>query len=211
MIQFQNTISEIEFNLFNFPLYLPLIHRNEGMADLVYLLNTLVDKNGRILVDGIYQDVAPLRDDEKDIYDKISFDVSEYRKDVGCNKLAHNEDKMQLLMHRWRYPSLSIHGIEGAFYEPGQKTVIPRKVIGKFSIRIVPNQKIEQVERVVLAHLNAKWAERGSHNSFKAYLAHGGQPWAEDPSHPHYEAAKRATKHVYKVIHMARSINARNC
>lgn len=76
-------------------------------------------------------------------------------------------DKKQLLMHRWRYPSLSIHGIEGAFYEPGQKTVIPRKVIGKFSIRIVPNQTIAEVERLVLAHLNAKWAERGSPNSFK--------------------------------------------
>lgn len=149
------------------------------MADLIYLLNTLVDKDGRILIDGIHENVAPLRANEKDIYDQISFDVNEYRKDVGCNKLAHNEDKMQLLMHRWRYPSLSIHGIEGAFYEPGQKTVIPRKVIGKFSIRIVPNQTIEQVESAVLAHMNAKWAERGSPNSFKCYLAHGGRPWAE--------------------------------
>lgn len=77
-------------------------------------------------------------------------------------------------MHRWRYPSLSIHGIEGVFYEPSQKTVIPRKVIGKFSIRIVPNQTIELVERAVLAHMNVKWAERGSPNSFKCYLAHGG-------------------------------------
>ncbi len=31
-------------------------------------------------------------------------------------------------MHRWRYPSLSLHGIEGAFSEAGAKTVIPRKV-----------------------------------------------------------------------------------
>lgn len=169
------------------------------MADLVYLLNTLVDKDGRILIDGIYKDVAPLRANENDVYDKISFDVNEYRKDIGCNRLAHNEDKTQLLMHRWRNPSLSIHGIEGAFYEPGQKTVIPRKVIGKFSIRIVPNQTVAEVERAVLAHLNAKWAERGSPNTFKAYLAHGGSPWAADPNHPHYEAAKRATKHVYKV------------
>lgn len=172
---------------------------HEGMSDLIYLLNTLVDKDGRILVDGIYNDVAPIRDNEHETYEKISFDVEEYRNDIGCNKLAHKEDKKQLLMHRWRYPSLSIHGIEGAFYEPGQKTVIPRKVIGKFSIRIVPNQTITEVERLVLAHLNAKWAERGSPNSFKCYLAHGGLPWGEDPNHPHYEAAKRATKHVYKV------------
>jgi len=34
-----------------------------------------------------------------------------------------------------RHPSLSIHGIEGAFYGSGAKTVIPAKVTGKFSIR----------------------------------------------------------------------------
>lgn len=152
---------------------------HEGMADLIYLLNTMVDKDGRILIDGIYDDVAPLRENEHLTYQNISFDVNEYRKDIGCQKLAHKEDKTQLLMHRWRYPSLSIHGIEGAFYEPGQKTVIPRHVIGKFSLRIVPNQTIESVERQVLAHLNKKWAERGSSNTFKAYLAHGGLPWAE--------------------------------
>lgn len=31
-------------------------------------------------------------------------------------------------------------------------------------------------------------------------MSHGGQPWSEDPTHPHYEAAKRATQHVYKVV-----------
>lgn len=169
------------------------------MPDLIYLLNSLVDKDGKILVDGIYKDVAAVLPNEHETYDKISFNVDEYRNEIGCNKLAHKEEKNQLLMHRWRYPSLSIHGIEGAFYEPGQKTVIPRKVIGKFSIRIVPDQTIAEVERLVLAHLNAKWSERGSSNTFKAYLAHGGEPWSEDPNHEHYEAAKIATKHVYKV------------
>lgn len=169
------------------------------MSDLVYILGTLVDKDGKILVKDIYRDVAPLRPNEKDIYDKISFDVAEYRKDVGTSMLMHNEDKTQLLMHRWRYPSLSIHGIEGAFYEPGQKTVIPRKVIGKFSLRIVPNQEPDEIERLVCAYVNAKWVERGSPNTLKVFMAHGGKPWAEDPTHPHYEAAKKATQHVYKV------------
>jgi hypothetical protein len=36
-----------------------------------------------------------------------------------------------------RLPSLSLHGIEGAFAGPGAKTVIPAKVGGKFSIRCV--------------------------------------------------------------------------
>lgn len=52
-------------------------------------------------------------------------------------------------MHRWRYPSLSLHGIEGAFSASGAKTVIPRKVIGKFSIRLVPDMDPKVVEEQV--------------------------------------------------------------
>ncbi|GJQ87119.1 hypothetical protein Trydic_g23968 [Trypoxylus dichotomus] len=171
----------------------------EGMADLIYLLNTLVDKDGKILIPNIYQEVAQLAPGEKEIYSKIHFDVDEYRENIGTSMLAHGGVKEDLLMHRWRQPSLSIHGIEGAFSEPGQKTVIPRKVIGKFSIRIVPNQEPAKIEKYVLDHLRNKWNERSSPNRMKAYLAHGGEPWTEDPNHPHYQAGSRATKYVYNV------------
>ncbi|KAK9680218.1 Peptidase family M20/M25/M40 [Popillia japonica] len=171
----------------------------EGMADLIYLLNTLVDKNGKILIPGIYAEVAPEAPGERDIYQKIHFDVDEYKKNIGTSSLAHRGIKEELLMHRWRHPSLSIHGIEGAFSEPGQKTVIPRKVIGKFSIRIVPNQQPAQIEKYVVDYINSKWNERGSPNTMKVYLAHGGEPWTEDPHHPHYQAGIRATKYVYNV------------
>ncbi|XP_049818321.1 cytosolic non-specific dipeptidase [Aethina tumida] len=172
---------------------------HEGMTDLIYLLNTLVDKDGKIQIEGLYNEVAQLSDHEKKIYEKIDFSVDEYRADVGCKQLMHNEKKEGILMHRWRYPSLSIHGIEGAFSEPGQKTVIPRKVIGKFSIRIVPNQEPKQIEKYVVEHMQKMWAKRGSPNKMKAFMADGGHPWTEDPAHPHYEAASRATQHVYNV------------
>lgn len=169
------------------------------MSDLVYLLGTLVNKDGRIQINNLYKEVKPLRPNENEIYEKISFDVNEYKKDIGATKLMHAEDKTQLLMHRWRYPCLSIHGIEGAFYEPGQKTVIPRKVTGKFSIRIVPDQEPEQIEKYVCDYINAKWVERGSPNKMHVFMTNGGKPWAEDPNHPHYSAAKKATQHVYRI------------
>ena len=58
-------------------------------------------------------------------------------------------------------------GIEGAFYEPGQKTVIPCKVTGKFSIRIVPDMSPEKVTELVCKHVNNIWAVRGSPNDMK--------------------------------------------
>ncbi|XP_067001186.1 cytosolic non-specific dipeptidase [Anabrus simplex] len=171
----------------------------EGMPDLIYLLNTLVDKDGKILVSGIYDDVPPVTNEEKANYKDIEFDVAEYQKDLGASQLRHNGDKIELLMHRWRHPSLSIHGIEGAFSEPGAKTVIPRKVTGKFSVRIVPNQTPEKVEKCVVEHIKKQWEVRDSPNKMNVFMGHGGNSWTEDPSHPHYMAARKATKHVYKV------------
>ena len=78
------------------------------------------------------------------------------------------------LMHRWRYPALSMHGIQGAFSEPGAKTVIPRKVSGKFSIRIVPNQTPEVVNKLVNEYLNQMWKLRESPNEMKVINHHSG-------------------------------------
>lgn len=169
------------------------------MADLVHLLNTLLDKDGNILVTGLHDDVAELTPKEAALYDDIEFDVEEYKASVGSQQLLHKEDKVKLLQHRWRFPSLSIHGLEGAFSEPGCKTVIPRKVIGKFSIRIVPNQTPEKVEQVVVAYLNQQWKIRDSKNKMKAYMYHGGRAWLSDPDDPNYVAGRKATKHVYGV------------
>ncbi|CAG9770580.1 unnamed protein product [Ceutorhynchus assimilis] len=172
---------------------------HEAMADLVHILGTLVDKDGKILITNINNEVAQLTPKEQQLYEKINFDVAEYKADVGTKMLMHNEKKEKILMHRWRYPSLSIHGIEGAFSEPGQKTVIPRKVTGKFSIRLVPNQDPATIEKYVIDYLNKKWQEYGSPNNMKAYSAHSGRPWMSDPFDPHYTAGVKATKHVYGV------------
>ena len=104
---------------------------HEAMSDLIYLMNTLLDADGNITIDGINDDVAPVSEDELGKYGCLDFDLDEFMGDIGVTKLVTGKDKIKTLMARWRYPSLSLHGIHGAFAEPGSKTVIPRKVTGK--------------------------------------------------------------------------------
>lgn len=172
---------------------------HEGMADLIYMMNTLLDKDGKILIDGLMDEVAPVTAEELATYETIDFDVHDYKNDLKTSKLMYDGDKVNTLMSRWRNPSLSLHGIQGAFSDPGAKTVIPRKVTGKFSIRIVPNQTPESVEKIVVDYCNKKWKERGSKNKMTASLFHGGRCWMSDPDHPNYLAGRRATKTVYGV------------
>ncbi|XP_073925732.1 beta-Ala-His dipeptidase isoform X3 [Castor canadensis] len=166
---------------------------NEPMAELIALLDSLVDSTGHILIPGIYDQVAPLTEEEKKTYETIDLDLEEYQNSSQVEKFLYGT-KEEILMHLWRYPSLSIHGIEGAFDKPGTKTVIPGRVVGKFSIRLVPHMNVSVVEKQVKQHLEAVFSKRNSSNQMSVSLALGLQPWITNINDNQYLAAKAAIK-----------------
>ncbi|CAI4223857.1 unnamed protein product [Auanema sp. JU1783] len=171
-----------------------LVH--EPMDDLLWILNQ-VSKDGKPNFPGLNEMVAPVTPEEEDMYKNIDFSVDSYQKSTSAN--IRQKDKTDLLMNRWRYPSISVHGIEGAFSDAGAKTVIPSSVIGKFSIRTVPNMTPEKVETLVVDHLNTLWKQRNSPNDFKGVAFHSGKSWLTDPKGANFQAAAKAIKTVYGV------------
>lgn len=169
---------------------------HEAMVDCVQVLSKLVDSKGKILIPGINENVAEMSEAEKEVYKPIHFSLPEYKKDIGCETLI-KETKEEVLQQRWRYPSLSVHGIEGAFSGTGCKTVIPRKVIGKFSIRIVPNHTIKQVEDDTCDYVRKVFSELNSPNKCTVRMEHGGNWWVTKFDDPQYTAGRKATKLVY--------------
>ena len=69
-------------------------------------------------------------------YTKLDYSVKDLEAAAG-GKIAVSDVKETVLMARMREPSLSLHGIEGAFSGVGAKTVIPASIAGKFSLRSV--------------------------------------------------------------------------
>ncbi|KAJ8005382.1 hypothetical protein DPEC_G00146040 [Dallia pectoralis] len=170
----------------------------EPMTDLIGILDTLISPSGTILIPGIREAVAPLSDDEWKMYQDIEFDIESFKSKIGVSQLMYS-NKVDLLAHRWRYPTVSIHGIEGAFSAPGTKTVIPAKVIAKFSIRQVPNMDPAEVKKQVTDYLNSVFAKRKSPNKLKVTMLIGAKPWLADTKHPLYQAGKAAVKRVFNV------------
>lgn len=93
-----------------------------------------------------------------------------------------------------------MHGIEGAFYAPGAKTVIPAKVIGKFSIRTVPSMQPDQVTQLVKNHVQAEFKKLNSSNSVEVECLHAGKWWLSDPNNANFQAAARAMKTVFGIF-----------
>ena len=170
----------------------------EPMTDLMRVLAALVDTEGRILIPGIKDMVAPITEEEKGLYGAISYTMDNLYESLG-SQTAIYEDKEGTLMARWRYPSLSVHGVEGAFSAPGAKTVIPAKVTGKFSIRTVPDMEIERVNQLVYDHVGKAFKKLGSKNTMKVWCQHAGKWWVASPKHWNFSAAAKAAEKVFGV------------
>lgn len=74
---------------------------------------------------------------------------------------------LEILNHQHWIMVSYFSGIEGAFSASGAKTVIPRKVIGKFSIRLVPDMHPDEVEKQVKSYIEKLFKQRGSPNKMK--------------------------------------------
>ncbi|XP_054160925.1 cytosolic non-specific dipeptidase-like [Oppia nitens] len=171
---------------------------HEAMTDLLALMSKLVDNKGNILIPGVLDDVLPLTASEEAMYESIDFNHHSYREEIGTKRLLF-ETKSEILAHRWRYPSLSIHGIEGAFSGAGAKTVIPRKVIGKFSIRLVPNQNPDKVGQQVIQYLENEFAKLDSPNRLSVIRRKASKPWIANTDNDNFKAAKLAISSVFGV------------
>ena len=171
----------------------------EPMTDLVNILSNLVSLDGKILVDGIYDSVRPLTEDEEDFFANVEFSVEEYKKALGYETIWETEDPKKILMNMWRYPSLTIHGIEGAFSGPGGKTVIPGKVIGKVSMRLVPDQNPGEIAKLFKTYITKEFEKLHSPNNISFTINATGDWWVGNPDNFLYKANAKAIEQYWKI------------
>jgi acetylornithine deacetylase/succinyl-diaminopimelate desuccinylase-like protein len=112
---------------------------------LAQLLAKAKDAHGRILIPGIYDDVAAPAPEEKASWERLGFDESEFLKaEVGSERLT-GEPGFSVLERLWARPTFEVHGIGGGFTGPGSKTVIPARATAKVSFRLVPDMVPDKV------------------------------------------------------------------
>ncbi|MFV2014304.1 MAG: M20/M25/M40 family metallo-hydrolase, partial [Candidatus Heimdallarchaeota archaeon] len=90
----------------------------EPMTDLINILGRLQTVTGEPMISGFADDVRPITPEENALYQDIEFDLETYKEAIGVSAL-NSDDTHTLLMKKWRMPTFSFHGIEGAFSGPG--------------------------------------------------------------------------------------------
>ncbi|SOC41954.1 M20/M25/M40 family metallo-hydrolase [Salinicoccus kekensis] len=119
--------------------------------ELVHLLGTMKDADGRVLIDGFYDEVKPPTDLEKELLMQLPFDLEEIRKEIGDDSLEMTkEEYYQKLCFE---PVLNISGLVSGYGGEGAKTIIPSTAKLKLDMRLVMDQNPERIYELLEAHV----------------------------------------------------------
>jgi acetylornithine deacetylase/succinyl-diaminopimelate desuccinylase-like protein len=116
------------------------------------MISRLHDDNGRVQIDGFYNDVVELSTAEKAEFARLPFDPEKYRKSLDLPQLF-GEKGYTDLERVWARPTCDVNGIYGGYMGEGGKTIIPAKAGAKISMRLVPDQDPETIERQFIAYI----------------------------------------------------------
>ena len=155
---------------------------------LAQVLNQMKDRGGRVKIPGFYDDVRPLRDDERAEFAKLPFDERRYRHELGAPKLF-GESGYTTLERVWGRPTFEVNGLLSGFTGDGAKTVIPAVAMAKVSMRLVPDQDPDAIAGLCETYLR-KVTPRTV--ELTVTRMHGGRPWMTDFDNPFIQAAGRA-------------------
>ena len=155
---------------------------------LTQLLAQMKDRSGRIKIPSFYDDVLPLRDEERAEYARLPFNERRFCEELGSPKLF-GEKGFTTLERMWARPTFEVNGLYSGFTEEGAKTVIPAVAMAKVSMRLVPDQNPERVGDLFEAYVR-KVAPRTVDVSVTRM--HTGKPWMTDFANPFVQAAGRA-------------------
>ncbi len=161
---------------------------------LVKILDSMRADDGRVLVEGFYDTVRPLTDEERQHLAAIPYDEQEYKEKLGLNGL-YGEPGYTTMERVWARPTLELNGIWGGFQGEGTKTVIPSTAHAKITCRLVPDQDPRAIAEAVVAHIE-QHTPPGARVEVEVEQSMA-QPYIMPTDHPGMRAARDVLVELY--------------
>lgn len=159
-----------------------------AMARLVASLHAL---DGRVAIEGFYDQVRPLEAWEREMWAKVpGVSDADFLTVTGSPGLF-GEPGYSSSERTWARPTAEVNGIGGGYQGEGSKTVLPAEAFVKLSFRLVPDQSPKDILEKVQRHL--EWhCPPGVDLEFRP--GHDGKPYVADPNSQFGLAAQKALR-----------------
>ena len=158
------------------------------------LVASLHDSEGRIAIDGFYDDVRPLEEWEHKMWKDIPGMSEQDILNVTGSTELYGEPGYSSAERLWARPTAEVNGIGSGYQGEGSKTVLPAKAIAKFSFRLVPDQEPKDIMEKVKKHFQ-KHCPDGV--NIEVRVGHDGKPFYADPHSESSKAGQAALKAAF--------------
>ena len=160
---------------------------------LAEMIAKLHDKDGKITIDGFYDNVEIVSAEDRAEMNKLKDNPEEFKKSIGLSGVE-GETGYTTLERTSIRPTLDCNGIWGGYIGEGAKTVIPSKAFAKISMRLVPYQTDEEITEKF-----TKYFEKIAPASVKVKVTphHGGMPYVLPSDTKEFLAAKKAMEKAF--------------
>jgi len=160
---------------------------------LAEMIAKLHDEEGRITIDGFYDNVEIVSAEDRAEMNKLKDNPEEFKKSIGLSGVE-GETGYTTLERTSIRPTLDVNGIWGGYIGEGAKTVIPSKAFAKISMRLVPYQTDEEITEKF-----TKYFEKIAPASVKVKVTphHGGMPYVLQSNTKEFQAAKKAMEKAF--------------
>ncbi|MFP5299116.1 MAG: M20/M25/M40 family metallo-hydrolase [Actinomycetota bacterium] len=124
---------------------------------MVEALATLRAPDGTVLIDGFYDDVIEPNDDDIEMLKGFPSEEEEERERLGVENFVNDVTGLDYLKRYFFEPTCNIAGIVSGFTIPNaSKTVLPKEIMAKLDMRLVPNQDPDEIVEKLRAHLDKR-------------------------------------------------------
>ncbi|KAJ1680348.1 hypothetical protein EV182_000183 [Spiromyces aspiralis] len=205
----------------------------EPLTWLSHILSRLSSVDGKVLVPGFEDDVRPVTSEEEKHMRELVHHLmtgGDYPAVIGeaapasptssmgsgaraGHDLCTEDQVYNQLMARWRFPTLSVHHVTmSTSASPANSTLVPAGARADISVRIVPNQDIQQIAEQLRSYIVSVFDQLKSSNILAKGSSKAGicppekedrmrlnltvRPvarwWLADPQHPFSCAAREA-------------------
>ena len=120
---------------------------------LAQLLATMKDDDGKVLVAGFYDGIAPLTPAEQAMLAAVPDDPAGLMKLFG---IAEPERKGLSLQQAVQLPTLNVRGLASADVGAGARTIIPDRAVASIDVRLVKETPARAMAEKIRAHVRAQ-------------------------------------------------------
>jgi len=138
---------------------------------LAQMIAKLHHPDGRVAIDGFYDDVLALTREERDEFLRLPFNRKHYMEELEVDALF-GEAGFTELERLWARPTCDVNGLYSGYMGEGSKTIIPFKAGAKISMRMVPNMDPNRIE-----YLFRSYIEKIAPKTVKLQIITHGKAW----------------------------------